>query len=274
MAHQGLFEFRREVVGGHLGVKANIEKSLNEDLVMSLPLLQYQPTAQNQRVEGFEIAGEYQPRLYTTDGWLSAGEMDDLISSAYRQIFNEQQMTQSSRQVALESQLRASQITVREFIQGLVTSPHFRERNYDTNNNYRFVQMCVQRVLGREVYNDREKYAWSAVLMTKGLVGFVQDLVNSAEYLENFGENIVPYQRRRQLAQRTTGDITFAHMARYDEFYRDKLPAPSQGGYGTSAYRWAWQSNPPPVLRQAGAAIVWGGVAGIGFLIMATLFHL
>lgn len=29
--------------------------------------------------------------------------------------------------------------------------------------------MCIQRVLGRDVYNDREKLAWSIVLATKGL---------------------------------------------------------------------------------------------------------
>jgi phycobilisome rod-core linker protein len=124
------------------------------------------------------------------------------------------------------------------------------------------------------VYNDREKYAWSIVLATKGLNGFITELVNTGEYLENFGDNVVPYQRRRQLPQRPQGEITFAHMARYDEFYRDKLPSPSYGGYSMSPYRWAWQSNPPPALRQAGAAIIWGGVAGIGFLLIAALFHL
>jgi phycobilisome rod-core linker protein len=242
---------------------------------MSLPLLEYKPTSQNQRVAGFEVPGDCQPRIFTNDGLLAASEMDDLISAAYRQIFNEQQMTESSRQRTLESQVRSGQISVREFIQGLATSAHFRERNYDTNNNYRFVQMAVQRVLGREVYNDREKFAWSAVLMTEGLQGFINQLVNGDEYLENFGDNVVPYQRRRQLSQRVKGEVTFAHMARYDEFYRDNLPSPSQaGGYNLSANRWAWQSNPPPVLRQVGAAIVWGGVAVIGFLIVATLFHL
>jgi phycobilisome rod-core linker protein len=258
---------------GHFSVRATIDHLYpDEDFVMSLPLLEYQPTAQNQRVDGFEVSGDCQPRIYDKACLLSAGEMDILIDVAYRQIFNEQHRTQSSRQLGLESQLRADQITVREFIQGLITSPHFRERNYDTNNNNRFVQMCVQRVLGRDVYSDREKYAWSAVLMTQGLSGFINALVNTDEYLDNFGDHVVPYQRRRQLSNRPIGDITFAHMARYDEFHRDALP--SSQGYGLLAYRWAWQSNPPPVLAKIGAGIVWGGVAGIGFLLMAILFHL
>ncbi|NJN49488.1 MAG: phycobilisome rod-core linker polypeptide CpcG [Alkalinema sp. RL_2_19] len=237
---------------------------------MSLPLLEYQLASQNHRVEGFEVGGDQQPWIYSTSNLLSQGELDDLIAAAYRQIFNEQQMTSSSRQAALESQLRNGQMTVRQFIAGLATSGIFRSRNFDTNNNYRFVQMCVQRILGREVYNDREKFAWSTLIATKGLNAFINELVNTDEYLANFGDNTVPYQRRRILPQQASGSITFAHMARYDEFYRANLPEPSSVGYG-SAYRWAWQTNPPPALRQAGAVIIWSGVAGIGLVLVAAL---
>lgn len=241
---------------------------------MSLPLLEYQPTSQNQRVSGFEVGGNQQSRIYSADCLLPGNELDDLIMAAYRQIFNEQQLTESSRQLALESQLRNGQITVREFILGLATSKLFRERNYDTNTNYRFVQMCVQRILGREVYNDREKFAWSTVIATKGLNGFIGDLVNSDEYLENFGDSTVPYQRRRILPQRATGEPTFFHMARYDEFYRANLPEPSEQRFGTREYRWDWQRRTPsPQLLKVGATIIWSGVAVIVFLLLAALFH-
>ena len=191
---------------------------------MSIPLLSYPPSSQNQRVIGYEIPGDEQPMKYSSDNLPSASDMDNLIMAAYRQIFNEQQMTRSSRQVFLESQLRSGQITVRDFIKGLATSDVFRNRNYDTNNNYRFVQMCIQRILGREVYNEREKLAWSTVLATKGLKGFIDELLSTEEYLSNFSDTTVPYQRRRILPQRTQGDLPFARMARYDEYYRAKLP--------------------------------------------------
>lgn len=191
---------------------------------MSLPLMQYKPSAQNQRVDSYEVPGDEQPRIYSTNNLLSPGEMDALIIAAYRQIFHEQQMTASSRQLALESQLRAKQITVKQFIEGLATSAHFRSYNYDTNSNYRFVQMCIQRILGRDVYDEREKLAWSIVVATKGIKGFIEQLLNSKEYLENFGESTVPYQRRRILPQHAQGDLPFARMARYDEYYRDKQP--------------------------------------------------
>lgn len=194
---------------------------------MSIPLLEYAPSSQNQRVQGFEISGDEQPRLYTTDHVLSGHEFDDLIAAAYRQIFHEQQMLSSHRQLALESQLKTGQITVRAFIQGLATSDAFRRLNYEVNNNYRFVELCIQRILGRRVYSDREKIAWSIVLATKGVYGFIHDLVNSEEYTAAFGNNTVPYQRRRVLPQHASGELPFERMARYGEAYRDRLPQPS-----------------------------------------------
>jgi phycobilisome rod-core linker protein len=201
---------------------------------MSIPLLEYSPLSQNHRVEAFEIPGDEYPRIYTTDDLLSALEMDGLIMAAYRQVCNEQQMLSSNRQRFLESQLRAGQITVKDFIRGLVLSDSFRRLTYESNNNYRFVEICIQRLLGRNVYSDREKLSWSIVLATKGLQGFVDELINSEEYLSNFGDHTVPYQRRRILPQRAQGEITFAHMARYGTDYRNKLPKPSlYGGWMT-----------------------------------------
>ncbi|NEN99353.1 MAG: phycobilisome rod-core linker polypeptide CpcG, partial [Moorea sp. SIO3I7] len=124
---------------------------------MTIPLLEYPPSTQNQRVAGYEVSGDEQPKLYTTANLLSPSEMDELIRAAYGQIFHEQQILKSNRQTFLESQLRFGQITVRDFIRGLATSEPFWQRNYQTNNNYRFVQMCVQRILGRDVYSEREK---------------------------------------------------------------------------------------------------------------------
>lgn len=189
-------------------------------------MLELRPTSRNHRVSGYEIPGDEQPRIYSPEYLPSPGEMDALITAAYRQIFHEQQMLSSTRQPFLESQLRNRQITVRDFIRGLATSDTFRRLNYDTNNNYRFVQMCVQRILGREVYNEREKLTWSIVLATKGLQGFINALLDSEEYITNFGYNTVPYQKRRILPGRSQGELPFARMARYGEDYRDKLPLP------------------------------------------------
>lgn len=242
---------------------------------MPIPLMEYAPISKNHRVQGFEGPADNQPVIYTTDVLPNDYEMDMLIMAAYRQIFNEQQMLDSYRQRFLESQLRAAQITVREFIRGLVLSDNFRRLVYDCNNNYRFVQICVQRLLGRDVYGDREKLAWSIVLATKGLQGFVDDLLNSEEYSTNFGDDTVPYQRRRRLRHRDVGEVTFEHMARYGTDYRDQLPEQDpfviEAEANMNYLRWEWQKNPPKALQQVWLILIFFGVTFFTLGIIAGL---
>jgi phycobilisome rod-core linker protein len=109
----------------------------------------------------------------------------------------------------------------------LLLSNTYKRSFYDLNSNYRFVEQTVQRVLGRDVYNNREKLAWSIVVATKGIKGFVDDLLNSDEYVEAFGFDTVPYQRRRILPGRVTGELPFnIKSPRYNEYHRAKLGFP------------------------------------------------
>lgn len=177
---------------------------------MSIPILNYSFSTQNQRVDGFEyFPGEEQPKIYTTENLPTSVEMDEIIWASYRQIFSEHQILDSTRELFLESQLRFNQIKVKDFIRGLLLSQSFRNFNYHVNNNYRFAEMCIQRVLGRDIYNDRERLAFGVVIGSQGLEAFINTLLNSDEYDENFGDNIVPYQRRRIIAQRSKGEIPF-----------------------------------------------------------------
>nr|ARO90480.1 phycobilisome rod-core linker polypeptide [Bangiopsis subsimplex] len=195
---------------------------------MSIPLLSYSLSTQNQRVAGYEsCGGDEQYKVYSTDSLPDASEMDEIIWATYRQIFSEHQILKSTRQPFLESQLRFNQITVKDFVKGLLLSDAFRKLNYDVTNNYRFVEMCVQRVLGRDIYNERERLAWSIVVASKGIEAFVDMLLDSDEYMENFGDSVVPYQRRRSLFSRSMGEMPFnLKTPRYGEEFRGKLCKP------------------------------------------------
>nr|WDA99057.1 phycobilisome rod-core linker protein [Gronococcus sybilensis] len=201
---------------------------------MPIPFLEYSYSSQNQRVEGFEAnSNEEQPRIFSTDTLPSVSEIDEIIWAAYRQIFSEHQILKSNRHRYLESQLRFNQITIKEFIKGLLLSEQFIGSNYEVNNNYRFVEMCIQRVLGRDVYNEKEKIAWSIVICTQGLEGFFEMLLNNDEYEENFGENTVPYQRRRTLPQRSKGEEPFnLKTPRYGADFKERLGMPQYAWQG------------------------------------------
>ena len=192
---------------------------------MAIPLLAYAPSSQNQRVNGFEVPGDDQPKVFSTDNLLADSDFDALVDAAYRQIFFH--AFKADREPFLESQLRNGQITVRDFIRGLLLSNTFKRSFYNLNSNYRFVEQCVQRVLGRDVYSEAEKIAWSIVVATKGIEGFVDKLLGSDEYLEAFGYSTVPYQRRRSLPGRSQGELPFnIKSPRYEAYYRSKLGFP------------------------------------------------
>lgn len=191
---------------------------------MSIPLLAYSPSCPNQRVDALG-ARDDEAIVYSADDQFSPTDMGNLINAAYRQIFFH--AFKWDRETVLESQLRIRQITVRDFIRGLLLSNTFIDSFYNKNSNYRFVEHCVEKVLGRRVYSEREKIAWSAIVMTKGVKGFVDNLLNSDEYIENFGENTVPFHRRRTLPSRELGEIPFNITSpRYDAYHRDQLGFP------------------------------------------------
>jgi phycobilisome rod-core linker protein len=210
---------------------------------LSIPLLDYKPKSQNTRVQGYEVGRDDQPRIYSAESIRDLSEMNELIDAAYRQIFF--YAFKADRETFLESQLRDGQITVRDFIRGLLLSETFDNSFYAKNNNYRFVEQCIQRALGRDPYNEREKIAWSILIGTKGKAGFIDALLDSEEYMENFGYDIVPYQRRRVLTGREEGERPFnIKSPRYDEYYRSILGFP-QIIWQTEVRRYTPQEKKP-----------------------------
>jgi phycobilisome rod-core linker protein len=166
---------------------------------MALPLLEYKPSSQNHRVKSFGKAdlNEDTPYIYRLEDVSSFSDMQGIIWAAYRQVFSEHEILKFNRQKHIESQLKNGSLTVRDFIRGLAKSEAFYRLVVSVNNNYRLVDICLKRFLGRSAYNKEEEIAWSIVIATKGFDGFVDALLDSDEYTEAFGDNTVPYQRKR-----------------------------------------------------------------------------
>ncbi len=166
---------------------------------MALPLLQYKPSSQNHRVKSFGKADldEETPYIYRIEDVSSYTDMENIIWAGYRQVFSEHEILRFNRQKNLESQLKNGSLTVRDFIRGLAKSEAFYRLVVSVNNNYRLVDISLKRLLGRSSYNKEEEIAWSIKIATLGWSGFVDALVDSEEYTSAFGENTVPYQRKR-----------------------------------------------------------------------------
>ncbi|NJO42017.1 MAG: phycobilisome rod-core linker polypeptide CpcG1 [Cyanobacteria bacterium CRU_2_1] len=184
---------------------------------MSIPLLEVKPKTQNQRVPGYEVPNEDDPILYRLVDAISDADVDAIIWAAYRQILSEHLILDQYRQPFLESQLRNRAITVRDFVRGLGKSDTFWEQIAELNSNYRLVDIIFKRFLGRASYSKDEQIAQSIVIATKGLHGFIDSVVDSLEYGTNFGDDIVPYQRRRMEGR----PFNLANP-RYNDYWRNR----------------------------------------------------
>lgn len=197
---------------------------------MTIPLLEYKPSSQNQRVAGYEVPNEDTPRNYRLDNYSSDNDVEGIIWAAYRQVFSEHETLRHHRQVTLETQLKNRAISVRDFIRGLAKSEVYRRLVVETNSNYRIVELTLKRLLGRAPYNKNEEISWSIKIATTGFDGFIDALMNSDEYEQNFGDNIVPSQRRRY-KDRPFNLVT----PRYADYWRDKQE--------TERYKWGDVNN-------------------------------
>ena len=192
---------------------------------MAWPLRSYAPTTTNARVEPFRVGSDEDPKAVALDRTLGLQELGFVIEAAYRQIFFHAFKVDRDR--FLESQLRNGQITVRDFVRSLCLSDTFNRSFYNLNSNYKVVRHLVEKLLGRTTHGKSEEIAWAAVIMTRGVVGMVDDLINSDEYLNAFGFDTVPYQRNRVVGSRELGETPFNITSpRYDAYYRKILGFP------------------------------------------------
>ena len=249
---------------------------------MALPLLATQLQTMNARVNSFLVSGAQDSReLQSGTGELGGnGNFEGLVAQAYQQIFFH--AFKVDRDPALESQLRNGQITMRDFVRGLLLSQKFRDDFYRCNSNYRMVEQVVNRVLGRPVHGNRELLAYSIVIAHQGLEAFIDTLLNSEEYMGAFGYNAVPYQRSRILAGQAMGTMPFNQQApRYDSDWRDKTAkrAPAKLLWqNTINERPAWLANAPAPWAQklwlntvaAGGFVITGLVLWIAIAMLST----
>ena len=188
------------------------------------------------------MGSDEDPKAVALDRTLGSQELNFIIETAYRQIFFHAFKVDRDR--FLESQLRNGQITVRDFVRSLCLSDTFNRSFYNLNSNYKVVRHLVEKLLGRTTHGKSEEIAWAAVIMTRGVKGMVDDIINSDEYLNAFGFDTVPYQRNRVVGARDLGETPFNITSpRYDAYYRKIFGFPQVVYTGT-------QRQLPPRARQ------------------------
>jgi phycobilisome core-membrane linker protein len=117
-----------------------------------------------------------------------------VILGAYRQVFG-RDVYEGQRLTTAEVKLKGGEITVREFVRQLAKSKVFRSLFWETLYITKAIEYIHRRLLGRPTYGRLEMNRYYDLASKKGFYGLIDQMVDSEEYRQVFGEDTVPYER-------------------------------------------------------------------------------
>lgn len=160
-------------------------------LALSCPKARPPMTLANAAYLGFERYAS----ASTKENWLNATEHDKqaLISAVYRQVFGNQYIMSSERLEGPESLFKRGNLSVREFVRQLAKSGLYSQKFFENCNPYRFIELNFKHLLGRAPQNKAEMLHHFNILQDKGFDAEIDSYLDSAEYQERFGEEVVPF---------------------------------------------------------------------------------
>jgi len=137
------------------------------------------------------------PHRVTTECYSpdDAASLNEVIAAAYRQVFGNAHVMDFERSTELEVQLKDGRLSVREFIKGLAKSSFYKSRFFSSVAPQRGIELNYKHLLGRAPETQAEISTKIALLSEHGHDAVIDSIVDSAEYLEVFGSDIVPYAR-------------------------------------------------------------------------------
>lgn len=123
----------------------------------------------------------------------SADDKAAVIRAVYNQVLGNPYVMESERLVNAESQLCNGTLSVREFVRAVAKSDFYRSRYFESCAPYRFVELNFKHILGRAPEDQAELSTHIQTCVNAGYDAEIDSYIDSQEYSEKFGENIVPY---------------------------------------------------------------------------------
>ena len=119
-------------------------------------------------------------------------DLQAVIRAVYRQVLGNAHVLESQRLISAESQLRNGDISVREFVRAVAQSDLYRALFFETSSPYRFIELNFKHLLGRAPQDQAEIAEHVQRYNAEGYDAEINSYVDSDEYFNGFGENVVP----------------------------------------------------------------------------------
>nr|QCI08977.1 gbilisome linker polypeptide [Inkyuleea mariana] len=122
--------------------------------------------------------------------------LNQIIKAIYLRVFGRFIYTEELSTIKkFESQLRDHQISVRNFIRQLAKSSIFRSLYWEPLYICKAIEYIHNRLIGRPTYGRQEINQYFNIVYKQGYYKMIDVMIDSSEYIESFGDNIVPYER-------------------------------------------------------------------------------
>ncbi len=125
----------------------------------------------------------------------SSEDLETVIRAVYRQVLGNAHVMESERLIVPESQFKQGGISVREFVRQVAKSELYRTRFFDNCPRYRSIELNFKHLLGRAPHDYSETFDRSQILDRSGFEAEIDSYLDSDEYQDAFGEDIVPFYR-------------------------------------------------------------------------------
>ena len=127
---------------------------------------------------------------------IKESSLNSIIRASYLRVFGrlvyEEELVLLNK---IENQLKNGKISVRNFIRQLAKSSVFKSLYWQPFYVCKAIEYIHNRLLGRPTYGRQEINKYFDVSYKKGYESFIDSIIDSPEYIETFGNNVVPYER-------------------------------------------------------------------------------
>lgn len=143
----------------------------------------------------------------------STDDVENVIRTVYRQVLGNDHIMASERLGSAESLLKNGSITVREFVRCVAKSELYKSKFFYNCFQTRVIELNFKHLLGRAPYDESEVIEHLDRYETEGFDADIDSYIDSQEYQDSFGENIVPNYRGFE-TQRNQKAVAFTRMFR------------------------------------------------------------
>lgn len=198
----------------------------------------------------------------------STEAVETVIRAVYRQILGNAYVMESERLTVPESKLKEGKISVREFVRQVAQSELYQSRFFDNCPRYRSIELNFKHLLGRAPNSYEETNAHSQILDQEGYAAEINSYIDSDEYQNRFGENIVPFYcgYKTQIGKKIVGFTHLFQILRGASSSDKKLTTKNKPRLTNSLI-----NNTPSVIVPPSTVNTYGGVTDINKLLADVL---